>query len=49
MNGLFKIYETVEANIKPLDSMAETLSKLIFFDISIILSISILESFWVFD
>ena len=36
MKGFFKIYETAEANIKPLDSIAATLLNLNFFDLSII-------------
>ena len=40
ISGLFVKYETVEAKIKPLDSIAETLSNSIFFDIYIILSMA---------
>ena len=46
MNGLFKAYDTVDAKTNPLDSIAATLSKFIFFAISIISSIFIpLEPF----
>ena len=44
MNGFFRIYETVEAKTKPLDSIAATLSNSIFSANSTILSLVYLKA-----